>query len=93
MKGYSIRLFIGVAFSAIGAASLFLTKEILTSAIWLSFGNGLILTDYKFKRQDAQGNVSFAPVPKARFYTGLFLIVFAVLLLFFQIYLDMQQVK
>ncbi len=62
------------------------------AAIWLSFGNGLLLTDYKLTKQDEQGNTYLQPVPKVRFYAGLFLIGLAVLLLFLQIVVDMQAV-
>ncbi len=91
MNRFSISLILGILFSAIGTASLFLTKEYLTPAIWLSFGNGLILANLKFNRKDDRGNVVAVPVPKARVYAGLFLIVLAVILLAVQVYLDIQR--
>ncbi|ARS37747.1 hypothetical protein [Pontibacter actiniarum] len=90
MKNLSIRVIIGILFSAIGMVSLFVTREALTAAIWLSFGNGLILSDLRFKQVDENGNVYSKPVPKMRLYTAIFLIVLAVLLLGLQIFLDMQ---
>ena len=91
MKNFSLSVIIGILFSAIGTASLFLTREALTAAIWLSFGNGLILSNLRFKSVDEAGNVVVPPVPKVRLYVGLGLIVLAVLLLIFQVYLDMSQ--
>ncbi|MBD1396089.1 hypothetical protein H9Q13_02835 [Pontibacter sp. JH31] len=91
MKNFSLSVIIGILFSAIGTASLFLTREALTAAIWLSFGNGLILSNLRFKKVDEAGNVVVPPVPKVRLYVGLGLIVMAVLLLLFQVYLDMSQ--
>ncbi|WP_242928169.1 hypothetical protein [Pontibacter vulgaris] len=93
MNRFSISLILGILFSAIGTASLFLTKEYLTPAIWLSFGNGLILSNLRFTRKDANGNVETMPIPKARVYSGLFLIVLAVVLLGIQVYLDMQRIS
>jgi hypothetical protein len=90
MKNLSLSVIIGILFSAIGTASLFLTREALTAAIWLSFGNGLILANLQFKRIDEAGNIVTPPVPKARLYVGLALIVMAVLLLAFQVYLDIN---
>lgn len=90
MGKISIRVFIGILFSAIGMVSLFLTREALTAAVWLSFGNGLILSDLRFSATDEKGNVYVKPIPKARFYAAIFLIVFAMLLLALQVYLDMQ---
>lgn len=91
MKNLSIRVIIGLLFSAVGLVSLFLTREALTAAIWLSFGNGLILSDLRFTGVDESGKVYVKPIPKARFYTAIFLIIFAVLLLALQVYMDMQQ--
>ncbi|GAB3197583.1 uncharacterized protein YpmB [Pontibacter aydingkolensis] len=91
MKNISIRVIIGILFSAIGLASLFVTKQALTAAVWLSFGNGLILSDLRLTGVDDKGNVYQKPIPKSRTITAILLIVFAVLLLFFQIFLDMQQ--
>ncbi|WP_242918826.1 hypothetical protein [Pontibacter liquoris] len=88
MKNISIRVLIGILFSAIGTVSLFVSQEALIAATWLSFGNGLILSDIRFTEKDAQGNVYVKPVPKARLYAALFLIVLAVVLLFFQVYMD-----
>jgi hypothetical protein len=89
MKKLSLSLLTGILFSAIGTASLFITKDVLMAAIWLSFGNGLILASLQFKKQDAAGNVVAAPVPKVRYYAGLGLIAMAVLLLGLQIYNDL----
>lgn len=91
MKKLSVRVFIGILFSAIGMVSLFLTREALTAAVWLSFGNGLILADLRFSATDEKGNTYIKPIPKARYYTAIFLIVFAILLLGLQVYLDMQE--
>lgn len=91
MKNISLSVFIGILFSAIGTASLFLTREALTAAIWLSFGNGLILSNLRLKKVDERGNMMVAPVPKVRLYVGIGLIVMAVLLLIFQVYLDQSQ--
>ncbi|WP_018478011.1 hypothetical protein [Pontibacter roseus] len=89
MKNLSLSVIIGILFSAIGTASLFLTRDPLMAAIWLSFGNGLIVSNLRLKRMDEQGNLVVAPVPKVRLYVGLGLIVMAVLLLLFQVYLDL----
>ncbi|GAB3526981.1 hypothetical protein GCM10027443_02820 [Pontibacter brevis] len=70
--------------------SLFLTREALTAAVWLSFGNGLVLSDLRFSATDEKGNTYIKPIPKARFFAALFLIIFAVVLLGLQIYLDLQ---
>ncbi|MBC5991767.1 hypothetical protein [Pontibacter cellulosilyticus] len=91
MKNISVRVIIGIIFSAIGLASLFITKQTLMAAIWLSFGNGLILSDLRLTGVDEKGNVFVKPIPKARMITALLLIVFAVALLLFQIFLDFQQ--
>ncbi|GAB3815252.1 hypothetical protein [Pontibacter rugosus] len=93
MGNISIRVIIGILFSAIGMVSLFLSREALSAAIWLSFGNGLILSDLRFKQVDDKGNAFYKPIPKARIYTALFLIVLAVLLLLLQIYFDMQEMN
>lgn len=90
MGKLSIRVIIGLLFSAIGMVSLFLTQEALTAAVWLSFGNGLILSDLRFSATDEKGDTYVKPVSKAQFYTAVFLLVFAVLLLALQIYLDVQ---
>lgn len=92
MKNLSLSVIIGILFSAIGTASLFLTRDPLMAAIWLSFGNGLILSNLRFSRPDATGNLVAAPVPKVRFYVGISLIVMAVVLLGVQVYTDMQAV-
>ena len=55
---------------------------------WLSFGNGLILSDLRFTAKDEKGNVFVKPIPPARMYAALFLVVLAVLLLLFQAYMD-----
>lgn len=91
MKNLSLSVIIGILFSAIGTASLFLTRDPLTAAIWLSFGNGLILANLRFNQVDDAGNSVAAPVPKVRFYVGIALIVMAVVLLLFQVYTDMSQ--
>lgn len=88
MKNLSIRIIIGILFSAIGIASLFLSQQALISATWLSFGNGLVLSDLRFNGIDANGNVYTKPIPKARMYAAIFLIILAVLLLFLQAYID-----
>ena len=93
MRKLSIRVIIGLLFSAAGLVSLLMTREALSAAIWLSFGNGLILSDLRFTGTDEQGNVYIKPIPKARLYAALFLIILAVLLLGLQVYLDMQQVE
>ena len=91
MKSISIRVIIGILFSAVGLASLFITKQALTAAVWLSFGNGLILSDLRFTGVDEKGNVYQKPIPRARTITAILLIVFAVLLLLFQVFLDFNQ--
>mgnify|MGYP005749917841 CR=1 FL=1 len=91
MKSISIRVIIGVLFSAVGLASLVITKQVLTAAVWLSFGNGLILSDLRMTGVDEGGNVYEKPIPKARTITAILLIVFAVLLLLFQVYVDFTQ--
>lgn len=91
MKNLSLSIIIGILFSAIGTASLFLTRDPLMAAIWLSFGNGLILANLRFNRPDAAGNLVPAPVPRVRLFVGISLIVMAVVLLLFQVYLDMAQ--
>ncbi len=90
MKNISVRVIIGILFSAIGFASLLITKEALTAAVWLSFGNGLILSDLRLSGVDQNGQVYEKPIPKARTITAIALIVFAVLLLLFQMILDFQ---
>lgn len=90
MKNLSISVLIGILFSAIGTASLFLTQDALMAAIWLSFGNGLILSNLRLRKVDEMGNMVTAPVPKVRLYVGLGLIVMAVLLLLFQVYMDLS---
>lgn len=91
MKNFTIPVFIGFLFSAIGLATLFLTGQGLTAAIWLSFGNGLILSGLRFKQVNETGQEAYAPVPNARIYTGVFLIVLAVVLLIIQIIADIQK--
>lgn len=92
MKNLSISVIIGILFSAIGTASLFLTRDPLMAAIWLSFGNGLVLANLRFSKPDAAGNLVAAPVPKVRLYVGIGLIAMAVVLLVVQVYSDMQEV-
>ncbi|WP_299822127.1 hypothetical protein [uncultured Pontibacter sp.] len=91
MKNISIRVIIGILFSAIGLASLLISKQALTAAVWLSFGNGLILSDLRLSGIDKNGNTFEKPIPRARTITAILLIVFAVLLLLFQVFLDFQQ--
>ncbi|PVY40721.1 hypothetical protein [Pontibacter virosus] len=91
MKNISLSVIIGLLFSAIGTASLFLTRDPLMAAIWLSFGNGLILSNLRFNKPDAVGNMVASPIPKIRFYVGIALVVMAVVLLGVQVYMDMQQ--
>jgi hypothetical protein len=91
MKNLSIRVITGILFSAIGLVSLFFTRDALMAAIWLSFGNGLILSDLRFTGVDERGNEYVKPIPRARTYAAILLIVSAVLLLIFQIFLDLQQ--
>ncbi|MCC9135329.1 hypothetical protein ACFSKU_11645 [Pontibacter silvestris] len=90
MKKLSITTFVGILFSAIGTVSLLLSREILTAAIWLSFGNGLILSGLRFTAKDEHGNVYVKPVPKIRLAVSVFLIVLAVALLGLQVYLDLN---
>lgn len=90
MKNISIRVLIGILFSAVGLASLFITKQALMAAIWLSFGNGLILSDLRLTGVDEKGNVYQKPISKARLIAALLLIVFAVLLLLLQLYMDFR---
>lgn len=92
MKNLSLSVLIGILFSAIGTASLFLANDPLMAAIWLSFGNGLVLASLRFSKPDASGNPVAAPVPRIRQYVGIGLIVMAVVLLGIQVYADMQQV-
>ncbi|MHA6247830.1 hypothetical protein ACXYMU_07845 [Pontibacter sp. CAU 1760] len=91
MRSLSYRIIIGLIFSAIGLATLLLAKQPLVSAIWLSFGNGLILSDLRFTGKDDKGNTFVKPIPPARFYTAIFLIVMAIVLLGLQVYLDFQK--
>ncbi|TPE45966.1 hypothetical protein [Pontibacter mangrovi] len=91
MKKLSIRVIIGLFFSVIGLVSLLFTRDALMAAIWLSFGNGLVLSDLRFTGVDEAGRTYEKPIPKARTFTALFLIVLAVLLLAFQIFMDMNR--
>jgi len=90
MKNLSVPVLMGFLFSAVGLVALILSGEVLTAAIWLSFGNGLIVSSLRFRQVDEQGQTFYAPIPKARLYTGLFLIVLAIVLLFIQILADFQ---
>ncbi|SIT80798.1 hypothetical protein [Pontibacter indicus] len=90
MKNLSLTVIIGILFSAIGTASLFITQNPLMAAVWLSFGNGLILSNLRFSRPDAAGNMVAAPIPKVRIYVGVALIAMAVILLGVQVYSDLQ---
>jgi hypothetical protein len=91
MKNLNLPVMIGILFSTIGLVTLFLMGQALTAAIWLSFGNGLILTSLRFNRVNEFGGMEQQPVPKARLYTGIFLIVLAGILLLLQIIQDLQQ--
>ncbi|MBB6610197.1 hypothetical protein H7F15_04025 [Pontibacter sp. Tf4] len=91
MKNLNLPVIIGILFSTIGLVSLFLTGQALTAAVWLSFGNGLLLSNLQFNRLNEYGQQEKQPIPKVRVYTGIFLIVLAVLLLLLQIYQDFQQ--
>ncbi len=88
MRQISLPVIVGILFSAIGTSNLILFGEALTAAIWLSFGNGLLLSTLRFKSTDAAGQQVAQPIPKLRMYVGVFLIVLAVLLLVLQVYLD-----
>lgn len=92
MKNLSIRVIIGILFSVVGLVSLFFSSDALMAAIWLSFGNGLILSDLRLTGVDEQGNQFVKPIPRVRTYVAIMLIVFAVLLLLLQIFMDTQQV-
>lgn len=89
MKNLNLPVIIGILFSTIGLVSLFLSGQALTAAIWLSFGNGLILTNLQFSRVNEFGEAEKQPVPKVRVYVGIFLIVLAGALLFLQIIQDL----
>lgn len=91
MQKFSPRVIIGLLFSAIGMVTLLLLRQPLTAAVWLSFGNGLILSNLKFTGTDEKGNVYLKPVPPIRYYVAVSLIVLAVLLLALQVYLDFQE--
>lgn len=90
MRNLTIPVFIGFLFSAIGLATLLLSGEVMTATIWLSFGNGLVLSGLRFRHINELGQEVYAPVPKPRIYTGVFLIVLAVVLLVIQILADFQ---
>ena len=87
----NLPLMIGILFSVIGLVTLFLLGQALTAAIWLSFGNGLLLTSLRFSRINEFGESELQPVPKARMYAGIFLIMMAGVLLLLQIVQDMQK--
>ncbi|MCC9167104.1 hypothetical protein [Pontibacter harenae] len=89
MKSLSLPVFFGIFFSAIGTVALILTGQILTAAIWLSFGNGLILSNLRFKRTNETGNQVLRPIPRSRMLVGIFLLFAAVLMLLFQVYVDL----
>ncbi|NEM98750.1 hypothetical protein [Pontibacter burrus] len=91
MKNLNLPVIIGILFSTIGLVSLLLMKQALTAAIWLSFGNGLLLSSLQFSRQNEHGEIVKQPIPRIRVYTGIFLIVLAVLLLLLQVFQDFQQ--
>lgn len=88
MKNLNLPVIIGILFSTIGLVSLIISGQALTAAIWLSFGNGLLLTSLQFSRVNAYGEAEKQPVPRIRVYVGIFLIVLAVALLAMQIYQD-----
>lgn len=91
MAKFSWRVILGLFFSAIGMVTLLLLRQPLTAAVWLSFGNGLILSDLRFTGTDDNGNTYLKPVPPVRLYVAVFLIVLALLLLALQVYLDFQE--
>lgn len=91
MRTINIPVLMGLLFSAIGTASLFVSTEVLTAAIWLCFGNGLLVANLQFKQVDENGNQVQRPVPRTRVVVGVFLIVMAVMLLGLQIFSDVQQ--
>ena len=91
MKNLNLPVMIGILFSAIGLVTLFMQGQALTAAIWLSFGNGLLLTNLRFKRINELGEPELQPVPKDRLYAGIFLIIMAGVLLLLQIIQDLQQ--
>ncbi|QCR21974.1 hypothetical protein [Pontibacter sp. SGAir0037] len=91
MKNLSLAVIIGILFSAIGTTTLIIFREALTAAIWLSFGNGLLVSNLRLKGVDEQGRQFVKPIPRIRVNIGLFLIVLAVMLLFLQVYLDLKQ--
>lgn len=91
MKNLNLPVMIGILFSVIGLVTLFLMGQALTAAIWLSFGNGLLLTSLRFTRVNEFGDAEQQPVPKVRMYAGIFLIVLAGVLLLLQIIQDLQQ--
>ena len=91
MKNLNLPVMIGILFSAIGLVTLVMLGQALTAAIWLSFGNGLLLSSLRFKRMNEFGELELQPVPKARLYAGILLIVMAGVLLLLQIIQDLQQ--
>ncbi|MER2999458.1 hypothetical protein [Pontibacter populi] len=91
MRNLNLPVMIGILFSAIGLVTLVMLGQPLTAAIWLSFGNGLLLTSLRFKRVNEFGDLEQQPVPKARFYAGILLIVMAGILLILQIIQDLQK--
>jgi len=91
MKNLNLPVMIGILFSVIGLVTLFLVGQALTAAIWLSFGNGLLLSNLRFTRLNEQGLTELQPIPKARVYAGIFLIVLAGVLLLLQVLQDFQQ--
>jgi hypothetical protein len=91
MKNLSLQVIIGLLFSAVGLVSLLLSQDALMGAIWLSFGNGLILSGLRLTGIDEHGNEFVKPIPKVRTYVAILLIAFAVLLLLLQIFMDFQQ--
>ncbi|MBC5773359.1 hypothetical protein H8S95_04720 [Pontibacter sp. KCTC 32443] len=93
MKNLNLPVMIGILFSVIGLVTLFLFGQALTAAIWLSFGNGLLLSNLRFSSVNEFGDVETKPIPKARMYTGIFLIIMAGILLVLQILQDFQQVS
>ncbi|MDX5347765.1 MAG: hypothetical protein LPK19_11015, partial [Hymenobacteraceae bacterium] len=82
-----LSLYLGLLFSAFGTAVLLLSKDILMAAIWLSFGNGLLLSQVRLTKPNPVTGVMPAQNPAVK-YVSRFLIGLAVVLLIFQVYSD-----
>lgn len=89
MKKINWLLIIGGLFSAVGLALLVIKRDVLGAAIWLSFGNGLLLSDPRLLRRQQNGH-GVPPLPKSRRYASYFLFGLAILLLVLQIYTDQK---